>query len=326
MLRRKSKRSNSGSSPTAPDSRTQLHVPIPPPQDSSPPRTTRLGPGHQLLPLPSTVQRTQSKDEMSVVSDLTGLSDLNSHNNNNGGGNQPSMSPVHATSLLSSQLDPTQVLNALSSFGGLQASTSFDTGFDTALHVLPEETPSVLRGAASSSSVASGSARTGFDDMITKDPPPSNASSNGAAAEKPSSSSSSQQDEGEEVPTWIDFLNDPPSEMTFARRLALWLMRFQWYYKPKVLEDGGDRMESEAIGASTVFGKAGGPIGGGVGQLSFAASEAYPFSHSRRETPSLEKAWACTFFMFAIGSWRHLRCRCKHAFSSLPLLFVRSRL
>jgi hypothetical protein len=295
MLRRKSKRSNSGSSPTSPDSGTQ-QLPVVP-QQGSPPRT-RIGPGHQALPLPSTVQRTQSKDEMSVVSDLTGLSDLNSHpahnntnnTNNGGGGNQPLSPAVHATSLLSSQLDPSQVLSALSSLGGIQASTSFDTGFDTALHVLPEETPSVLR--ASSSVATSASASNVNNDVRAIEDNHNNGINNQLGAEKPSSSpspSSSQRDEGEEeeIPTWIDFLNDPTSEMTYSRRLALWLMKFQWYYKPKVPE--GDQMESEAVGTSTVFGK------GGIGQLSFTATEAYPFSHSRRETPSLEKAWACTF-------------------------------
>lgn len=319
MLRRKSKRSNSGSSPTAPDSSgTQQPQPqnhpqaiMMPPQDS-PPRTrspTRVGPGH-LLPLPSTVQRTQSKDEMSVVSDLTGLSDLNSHPNSSSNQQQHlPMSPVHATSLLSSQLDPSQVLSALSSFGGLQASTSFDTGFDTALHVLPEETPSVLRASSSFASGSANHSKSGFGDdgdvnnnnsNITGGPPGNRNGSKGSGNSNPASSSSSQRrEEGEESPAWIDFLNDPPSEMTRSRRLALWLMRFQWYYKPKEVLEGDQAECDEAVGASTVFGGRGGGGGGafvgGVGQLSPTATEAYPFSHSRRETPSLEKAWACTF-------------------------------
>jgi hypothetical protein len=224
---------------------------------------------------------------MSVVSDLTGLSELNSqHPHAQQGGQSNHGSPVHAKSLLSSQLDPTQVLTALSTFGGLQTSKSFDTSFDTALPALPEETPSVLlkREEESSSSVASSERRRRQQQQQSG----AAAANNRAAA--PAAGGALPRDQGEELVGCIDFLQDPPDEMTLSRRLALHLMRFGWYYKPKVLPRGeeGDG-EDEAVGMSMVF-------AGGVGQLSPTATEAYPFSHSRRETPSLEKAWACTCF------------------------------
>jgi hypothetical protein len=221
---------------------------------------------------------------MSVVSDLTGLSDLNSQHPNAHQAGQSS--PIHAKSLLSSQLlaDPAQVLTALSTFGGLHASKSFDndTSFDTALPALPEETPSVLlkqRG-ESSSSVASSQQRRPSEAAASNN--------NGDAAAAAWGAGASPRDQGEEVAaeTPIDFLKDVPREMTVARRLALGLMRFGWYYKPRALPHADGEGEDEAVGTSMVF-------AGGVGQLSPTATEAYPFSHSRRETPSLEKAWAC---------------------------------
>jgi hypothetical protein len=110
------------------------------------------------------------------------------------------------------------------------------------------------------------------------------ANDNGDAAAAAWGAGASPRDQGEEVAAEapIDFLKDVPREMTVARRLALGLMRFGWYYKPRALPHADGEGEDEAVGTSMVF-------AGGVGQLSPTATEAYPFSHSRRETPQPRK-------------------------------------
>ena len=117
----------------------------------------------------------------------------------------------------------------------------------------------------------------------------------------------------------INFLQDDPREMTLARRIALSLANKPWYNPSLALtaSHGGEENEGQLTtshnghvqpqqrqqnntnnnndpttadetegGISTVTSQAAAMKG--------RAQDAYPFSVSKREKPSLAKAWACT--------------------------------
>ena len=250
-----------------------------------------------LVPMPpATIVRNVSRDEGSVVSELTGLSAEPSYyasaassparggyrpthaaTHNHAGDNSPPVVPAAtATSLLSSQYQQQS-----STYGLLQASTSFDTGFDTALQPLPEEPSVQFSGTGSSTQV-----RVNHHNGEKQQQQGNGEEGQEIAVVAASTSPADDNDDDNDARCSIDFLLDDPSGMTLARRLALRLMPHQWYYKPRVL-DG----VSEALGASMIPYRSS-SLGPSAAPLTAAASEAYPFSHSRRESPSLAKAWA----------------------------------
>ena len=48
----------------------------------------------------------------------------------------------------------------------------------------------------------------------------------------------------------VEFLNDPKSEMTYGRRIGLWLMQFKWYYPRAGEEDPTTEKNSEGFANS----------------------------------------------------------------------------
>lgn len=109
----------------------------------------------------------------------------------------------------------------------------------------------------------------------------------------------------DEEPPTIDFLQDDPSEMTYARRLALFLMKRYTWYNPRLLKTPGDEIP-EALVEHPEDSMHPLLLASMNQQKAFLYSdlpasdsahgsrmlEAYPFTHSRRENPSLAKAWA----------------------------------
>ena len=111
--------------------------------------------------------------------------------------------------------------------------------------------------------------------------------------EEPPNAGSTTSSKGEQ----IDFMKDDPSTMTYSRRIALHLSKKSWYnpranaepeFPESQVEDPGDSLRV-TNGAGS----------GGVEEKKKAAAtiEAYPFTHSRRENPSLERAWACKYLV-----------------------------
>jgi hypothetical protein len=80
----------------------------------------------------------------------------------------------------------------------------------------------------------------------------------------------------------IDFDEDELTSMTVARRLALSLMDKVWYNPSlqPVPEASQPTEEAEHMAPATRL---------------KATADAYPFTVSKREQPSLAKAWACTY-------------------------------
>ena len=83
----------------------------------------------------------------------------------------------------------------------------------------------------------------------------------------------------------FDFLKDSPHDMTYSRRIALHLLSRKWYY-PK-LERHPDDLSTNMMDASD------------EAQASLRR-EAYPFGITKREYPSLEKAWVCTYILYGV--------------------------
>ncbi|GKY91514.1 hypothetical protein MPSEU_000123600 [Mayamaea pseudoterrestris] len=75
----------------------------------------------------------------------------------------------------------------------------------------------------------------------------------------------------------FDFLNDATTEMTYSRRIALHLMRHSWYY-PKLEPPHDDEHDATTPPMSE-------------SKEAALRMEAYPFSVTKKEYPSLEKAW-----------------------------------
>jgi hypothetical protein len=74
----------------------------------------------------------------------------------------------------------------------------------------------------------------------------------------------------------IDFLQDSPDEMTYTRRIGLYLMkRYKWYY-PRL----GKEPEAIEEDESTYLGGA------------YRTPDGYPMKKTKKENPSLEAAWA----------------------------------
>jgi len=113
----------------------------------------------------------------------------------------------------------------------------------------------------------------------------------------------------------IDFSKDPPRETTWGRRLATRLMRQRWYYKAG--ENSSENNIGGAAEATEVDGdnspKSDDAATNAAADRSFwdgsiralqrenpLLLEAYPYTHARRETPSLAKAWACTCCVFGL--------------------------
>jgi hypothetical protein len=73
----------------------------------------------------------------------------------------------------------------------------------------------------------------------------------------------------------IDFLKDDPSEMTYGRRIGLWMMkRFAWYnpqLKTEVDRSGGHHVMDAG---------------------KYRTVDGYPVKYTKKETPNLETAWA----------------------------------
>ena len=72
----------------------------------------------------------------------------------------------------------------------------------------------------------------------------------------------------------LDFTKDDPKDMTRGRRIALYMMHKYAWYNPR-LADHADKHQGDDI------------VDGGR----FRSQDGYPISHSKEETPSLEKAW-----------------------------------
>jgi len=102
----------------------------------------------------------------------------------------------------------------------------------------------------------------------------------------------------------VDFLLDPRSEMTWSRRIALALMDHYKWYNPRAgaveqftesqVEVPGQSIRSETAGDidTTAATTAAAAPSRPMKPPTAASVEAYPFTHSRRENPSLAKAWA----------------------------------
>eukprot|EP00977_Amphora_coffeiformis_P013121 scaffold3376_cov151-Amphora_coffeaeformis.AAC.1 len=85
----------------------------------------------------------------------------------------------------------------------------------------------------------------------------------------------------------IHFLQDNPREMTLARRIALSLHDKTWYNPSLLVAQQVEELEnSEAFKTAQQSYET--PKGGRL-------MDAYPFTVSKREKPSLAKAWACKF-------------------------------
>lgn len=102
-------------------------------------------------------------------------------------------------------------------------------------------------------------------------------------------------DDDDDEPVY-DFLRDDPSEMTWARRIALALSDRQWYNPSLVRAREVEELErSEGFRAAREAYAS--PEGGRL-------MDAYPFTVSKREKPSLPKAWACELCVYT------MRIRC----------------
>lgn len=88
----------------------------------------------------------------------------------------------------------------------------------------------------------------------------------------------------------LNFLHDKPSEMTWSRRIALSLMDKPWY-NPSLKNNARIQKEEESSEHSSSF--ADGADNSAPTALRGRAQDAYPFTVSKREQPSLAKAWAC---------------------------------
>ena len=88
----------------------------------------------------------------------------------------------------------------------------------------------------------------------------------------------------------IDFLRDPPEEMTLARRIALTLQHRTWYNPSLLVAQEVDEIERDE-NFRTAQRSYEAPKGGRL-------MDAYPFTVSKREKPSLAKAWACKFLFY----------------------------
>ena len=115
-------------------------------------------------------------------------------------------------------------------------------------------------------------------------------------------SPSQQEDNNDGEEASIDLLQDPRSEMTWSRRIALRLMNKKWYnpragqpnqFAASQVEHVGDsgrcqanqnRQNESSYNNRLVL--------NAQQQQRLLDGGAYPFTHSRRENPSLEKAWA----------------------------------
>ena len=106
----------------------------------------------------------------------------------------------------------------------------------------------------------------------------------------------------------INFLQDPVQEMTWSRRIALSLADKTWY-NPSIIQNIKIQQEESERGqhSEASFAVAP-PAAGGNNNTTSAtdngndvkqpprggrAQDAYPFTVSKREQPSLAKAWAC---------------------------------
>jgi hypothetical protein len=83
----------------------------------------------------------------------------------------------------------------------------------------------------------------------------------------------------------FDFLKDSVSEMTWSRRIALGLLQKSWYYPPHLQAP------------TTAEGEEGNGKEQPPEEKAQLTMESYPFSVTKREYPSLEKAWACEFLV-----------------------------
>ena len=100
----------------------------------------------------------------------------------------------------------------------------------------------------------------------------------------------------------IDFLHDKPSEMTWSRRIALSLLDKHWY-NPSLKtnariqreEESEQRNDDESSNAFADTSNHSAPTA-----LRGRAQDAYPFTVSKREQPSLAKAWACKYTLLFI--------------------------
>lgn len=81
--------------------------------------------------------------------------------------------------------------------------------------------------------------------------------------------------------SFIDFLQDDPRTMTYSRRVALFLLRRYPWYNPHLKPPPKDNKDEPAH--ESVVPKQ---------RSSVVLIDSYPFTHSKRERPSLEKAWA----------------------------------
>ena len=102
--------------------------------------------------------------------------------------------------------------------------------------------------------------------------------------------------------TAINFLQDRPADMTLGRRMALSLQDKVWYNPSLTVAREVEELEnSEAFKLAQETYQS--PRGGRL-------MDAYPFTVSKREKPSLAKAWACEYNSSSSSSGGVCVCVC----------------
>ena len=85
-------------------------------------------------------------------------------------------------------------------------------------------------------------------------------------------------------PRYINFLKDDPRTMTFSRRIALFLLRRYPWYNP--------HLKRPVQSDEATMQQAAEPVQSPSQRSGVVEIDSYPFTHSKRERPSIEKAWA----------------------------------
>ena len=80
----------------------------------------------------------------------------------------------------------------------------------------------------------------------------------------------------------LNFLDDDPVTMTYSRRLALFLLRRYPWYNPHLRTPSPNADEKTASETAPLPQR----------KFDLVHIDSYPFTHSKRERPSLQKAWA----------------------------------
>lgn len=92
----------------------------------------------------------------------------------------------------------------------------------------------------------------------------------------------------------VDFLQDRLSDMTWSRRIAVFLMKRYSWYNPR-LNHPPTKMEESAVENDDNHSEENYKLqqnGSATSQVELLLNDAYPFTESTRENPRLESAWA----------------------------------